>query len=298
MSAGAHLHSMTGFARADGAHGDARWIWEIKSVNGRGLETRFRLPPGFDFLEPDLKKRLAAKVTRGSVNSNLNLRAGASATEFRLNEQALDQILPMLNKLSLRIDCEKPRAENILNIRGVVDQVEAETAESDRAALAVAIATSFDETVDRLNEARRSEGAAMATVLAGQFNQIEKLANAARAEEEATPEAIRARLKEQIDSLLADGTVAEDRIAQEAALLAVKADIREELDRLDAHVEAGRALFKGGGAIGRKLDFLSQEFNREANTLCSKAPAMALKRIGLDLKSVIDQMREQIQNVE
>lgn len=289
---------MTGFARLDGAHDDARWTWELKTVNGRGLEARFRLPPGFDFLEPDLKKRLSAKVSRGSVNTNLTLRTGASTTQFRLNEQALDQVLPMLDALALRIDCEKPRPENVLNIRGVVDQVEADTDEDARAALAAAIAVSFDEAVERLNEARRSEGAAMAAVLSEQFDQIEKLVAAARAEDEVTPAAIQKRLKDQIDTMLADGTIADDRLAQEAALLAVKADIREELDRLDAHVAAARAHFKEGGAIGRKLDFLSQEFNREANTLCSKAPSMALKRIGLNLKSVIDQMREQIQNVE
>ena len=298
MSAKAQLHSMTGFARMDGAHGDARWTWEVKSVNGRGLEARFRLPPGFDFLEPDLKKRLAKKVSRGSVNTNLNLRTGASAIEFRLNEQALDQILPMLDALALRVDCEKPRAENILNIRGVVEQVDADTDEKERAALSAAIAASFDDAVEHLNEARRSEGDAMAAVLSGQFDTIEKLTNAARAEDETSPEAIQKRLKDQITAMLDDEAIAEDRLAQEAALLAVKADIREELDRLDAHVVAGRALLKGGGAIGRKLDFLSQEFNREANTVCSKAPSMALKRIGLDLKSVIDQMREQIQNVE
>ena len=292
------LHSMTGFARTDGNHESSRWTWEIKSVNGRGLEVRFRMPHGFDFLEPALRARVSAFMKRGSVNASLNLKAGSAPMQLQLNEQALAQVLPMLDTLAKKIDCEKPRPESILNIRGVVDQVDHEPDADAQANLGKAIAASFDQAVELLNATRVSEGAAMASVLSAQFDEIEKLTNAARQEDSASPTAIRDRLKAQIENLLADGTMDESRLAQEAALLAVKADIREELDRLDAHIEAARELLVQGGAVGRKLDFLSQEFNREANTLCSKAPSMSLKRIGLDLKAVIDQMREQIQNVE
>ncbi len=297
-SGAASVSSMTGFARMDGEHADMRWSWEIKSVNSRGLETRFRLPTGFDFLEPRLKKRLAGKIARGSVNVSLTLRSAKSATLVSVNETVLDQILPLINKIGLRIDCEKPRAENILNVRGVLDMIEPAPDEQEQAALGDAMTSSFDAAVDGLKASRAEEGAAMGAVLASLVDETERLAGAARASDEASLPAIRDKLAAQLQELGVDGALAEERLAQETALLAVKADIREELDRLDAHVASARSLLAGDGPVGRKLDFLTQEFNREANTLCSKAPTMALKQIGLDLKSVIDQMREQVQNVE
>lgn len=291
------LCSMTGFARIEGALGDTRWTWEMKSVNGRGLEPRFRLPPGYDFLEPDLRKLLAKKFSRGSFNIFLSLKGAAVEGAFVVNRAALSSALKLVEEIRLAVDCEKPRPEGILALKGVIDQESALADEDARATLAEALKKSFSEATAALLDARRKEGATLNALISGQLDEIDRLTGAARASAESAPDAIRAKIAAQLGELIA-GAVAAERLAEEAALLAVKADIREELDRLDAHVAAGRALAKEGGAIGRKLDFLTQEFNREANTLCSKAQDMGLKRIGLDLKTAIDQMREQVQNLE
>lgn len=291
------LSSMTGFARIEGALAEARWAWEIKSVNGRGLEPRFRLPPGYDFLEHDLRKLLAEKFSRGSFNVFLALKGAAVEGAFVVNRAALASALKLVEEVRLVIDCERPRPEGILALRGVVEQETVLDDEDARAQLAEALKKSFRDACEALLAARQKEGASLEALIAGQLGAIEEFAKAARRSAEAAPEAIRARIAGQLSDLLA-GAVPAERLAEEAALLAVKADIREELDRLDAHVGAGRALVSGGGAVGRKLDFLTQEFNREANTLCSKAQDMGLKRIGLDLKTAIDQMREQVQNLE
>ncbi len=291
------LSSMTGFARVEGAFAETRWTWEVKSVNGRGLEPRFRLPPGYDFLEQDLRKSLSEKFSRGSFNAFLALKGAAVEGAFVVNRAALESALKLVEEIRLRIDCERPRPEGILALRGVAEQESALDDDDVRAALAAALKQSFRDAVDALFSARRKEGDALARLIEAQLSGVERLTAAARASAEATPEAIKARIKAQLADLLA-GALPDARLAEEAAMLAVRADIREELDRLVAHVGAGRALLQEGGAVGRKLDFLTQEFNREANTLCSKAQDMALKRIGLDLKTTIDQMREQVQNVE
>jgi uncharacterized protein (TIGR00255 family) len=291
------LSSMTGFARVDGAFADARWTWELKSVNGRGLEPRFRLPPGYDFLEQDLRKLLSGRFSRGSFNAFLALKGAAVDGAFVVNRAALESALKLVEEIRFRIDCDKPRPEGVLALRGVVEQETALGDEDARAALADALKTSFACVVDALDSARRREGEALATLIEDQLAEIERLTLAARQSAEAAPEAIKARIAAGLADLLG-AAVPEARLAEEAAILAVKADIREELDRLLAHVAAGRALVNEKGASGRKLDFLTQEFNREANTLCSKAQDMTLKRIGLDLKTAVDQMREQVQNVE
>jgi len=291
------LSSMTGFARAEGALGETRWVWEIKSVNGRGLEPRFRLPPGYDFLELDLRKAMSEKFSRGSFNAFLSLKGAAVEGAFIVNRAALSSAVKLIEEIRLAVDCDKPRPEGLLALRGVVEQESALDDEDARAALAAALRKSFGEALSLLERARVSEGAAIGALLSSQLDAISALTAQARANADAAPEAIRARIAAQLSDLLASA-IDEARIAEEAALLALRADIREELDRLAAHVEAGRALIKKGGVVGRKLDFLTQEFNREANTLCSKAQDMALKRIGLDLKSGIDQMREQVQNLE
>ncbi|OFX02786.1 MAG: YicC family protein [Alphaproteobacteria bacterium RIFCSPHIGHO2_12_FULL_63_12] len=291
------LSSMTGFARVDGALGETRWVWEMKSVNGRGLEPRFRLPPGYDFLEHDLRKLLADKFSRGSFNVFLLLKGAAIEGSFAVNRAALASALKLIEEIRLAVDCDKPRPEGVLALRGVIEQESALDDEDARAALAGALKESFREAADALLAARRKEGALLDALILGQLGAIESLTNAARASAEAATGAIRAKIAAQLADLLA-GAVPAERLAEEAAMLAVKADIREELDRLDAHVAAGRALISEGGPAGRKLDFLTQEFNREANTLCSKAQDMGLKRIGLDLKTTIDQMREQVQNLE
>ena len=291
------ISSMTGFARMEGALGETRWTWEIKSVNGRGLEPRFRLPPGYDFLEPDLRKLLAEKFSRGSFNAFLSLKGAAIDGAFAVNRAALDSAIKLIEDIRQRIDCEKPRPEGVLALRGVVEQESALDDEDSRAELAENLRAAFRDCAGALGEARRREGEALEALISGQLATIATLTAAARASTDAKLETIRTRIAQQLAELL-EGAVPEERIAEEAAMLAVRADIREELDRLDAHVEAGRSLLKDAGAVGRRLDFLTQEFNREANTLCSKAQDMGLKRIGLDLKTTIDQMREQVQNVE
>ncbi len=295
---------MTGFARWEGALEEggsataARWSWEIRSVNARGLEARFRLPPGFDYLEPALRKSLAGVLSRGAVTVSLSLRRTNAAARFRLNEEALVQVLQIIEALRLRIDCDKPRADQILAVNGVLERSDEEADADATDRLGAALLGDFANALERLKEMRACEGEALASVISGQLDEIGRLSGAARAVEDAAPDAIARRLAALIYDLLAAAVVAPERLAEEAAVLAVKADVREELDRLEAHVAGARDLVSRGGVVGRKLDFLAQEFNREANTLCSKAATMRLKRIGLDLKSVIDQMREQVQNIE
>lgn len=297
MPAEGSLSSMTGFARTEGAEGARRWAFEAKSVNGRGLELRFRLPPGFDRIEGDLRKLAGEAFARGSITVHLNFDSAGGENAFRINAAALDQALAAMEAIRMRIDCEKPRPEGILALRGVIEAGQEAESEAERAALDAALAAGFRKTLAALKAAREGEGRTLAATLAAQIDEIERLAGEARAHAGAGLAAIRLRIAEQLKELL-EGAIPEERLAQEAALLAIRADIREELDRLDAHVAAARALLKSGGPAGRRLDFLSQEFNREANTLASKAQDMDLKRIGLELKTVIDQFREQVQNIE
>ena len=291
------LASMTGFARGEGALGETRWTWEIKSVNGRGLEPRFRLPPGLDFLEQDLRKALAERFSRGSFNAFLSLKGAAVEGGLAVNRAALDSAIALIAEVRARIPCEPPRAEGILALRGVVDVQSALDDEDERATLAAALSKSFAQTADTLAQSRRREGDALQRLIADLLGEIETLSAAARQAAGAAMAATRDRFAAQLAELLSSA-FSEERLAQEAAALAVKADVREELDRLAAHIEAARALLAKGGAAGRQLDFLTQELNREANTLCSKAQDMGLKRIGLDLKTAVDRMREQVQNVE
>ena len=290
--------SMTGFARLDGAHAGRRWTWELKSVNGRGLEMRFRLPAGFDVLEPDFRAVFAERFKRGSIFANLQLTLADGETRMRLNETALTDAVAAIEKVRSQIDCDAPRAESVLALRGVMEAVEDEPDDAARDALNAALLASFCNAADRLREARNKEGGAIGAVICGHIDEIEALTAKAAAEPGASLAAIRDRVSAQIAEILADGAIPEERLAQEAALIAVKADVREELNRLSVHVGAARALLSRGDAIGRELDFLTQELNRETNTLCSKAQNMDLKRIGLDLKKVIDQLREQVQNIE
>lgn len=288
---------MTGFARGEGAHGETRWTWELKSVNGRGLEPRFRLPPGLDFLEQDLRKALSERFARGSFNAFLSLKGAAVEGGLVVNRAALASAIALIADIRARIPCEPPRAEGILALRGVLDVQSTLDDEDERAALAAALAKSFAQTADMLAQSRRSEGAALERLIGDLLGEIESLSAAARAAAAAATAATRDRFQAQLSDLLA-ASFTEERLAQEAAALAVKSDVREELDRLAAHIEAARALIAKGGAAGRQFDFLTQELNREANTLCSKAQDMGLKRIGLDLKTAVDRLREQVQNVE
>jgi len=291
------LSSMTGFARGEGASGDTRWTWELKSVNGRGLEPRFRLPPGLDFIEQDLRKALAERFSRGSFTIFLSLKGAAVEGGLVVNRAALQSAIALIHEIRGVIACDAPRAEGILAIRGVAEVQSSLDDEDERAALASALTQSFAETAEMLARSRRKEGEALERLIGDLVGEIERLSGQARAAALAAAVATRDRFAAQLADLLS-GSFSEERLAQEAAALAVKADVREEIDRLVAHIEAARALIAKGGAMGRQLDFLTQELNREANTLCSKAQDMALKRIGLDLKTAVDRMREQVQNVE
>jgi uncharacterized protein (TIGR00255 family) len=292
---------MTGFARVDGRAGNKAWIWELKSVNGRGLELRFRLPPGFDSVEADLRGLAQSKLVRGNVNLNLQLveSANEEGPSYRLNEALLEQLLAMAGRLESR-GVGAPRLDGLLAVRGVVEPVGMVEDESAREALEAALKQSFTDALDRLVQSRNAEGAKLAEVLRTQFDEIATLTKRAGEVEAVRPEGLRRRLQTQLAELLAQSPpVAEERLAQELALQVTRLDVREELDRLKAHVAAAQALLKGDAkGVGRKLDFLMQEFNREANTLCSKAFDAGLTAIGLDLKLVIDRLREQAQNVE
>jgi uncharacterized protein (TIGR00255 family) len=291
--------SMTGFARAGGQMDDVSWQWEVKSVNARGLDIRIRLAPGAEALEVPVRNAVGEAFSRGSFNINLTVTHVAASTRFSLNHELLDQLLGVVKEVEGRVKGGMVQIDGLLRVRGILEAVEDVESDEHKAKREVAMATSFTEALTAIAAARKSEGERLATVLQSQVNQIAELAKRSTLVASAQPAAIRDRLKAQMADLLAGSTnLSEERLAQEAAMLAGKADVREEIDRLNAHVAQARELIGGGGAVGRRLDFLSQEFNREANTLCSKAGDIELTRIGLDLKAVIEQFREQVQNVE
>jgi uncharacterized protein (TIGR00255 family) len=293
------LASMTAFARADGSSGGVRWTWEMRSVNGKGLELRLRLPPGYEQLEPRIRERCARRLTRGSVQATLTFESDAPAQRFRINEAVLAEVMAAMERIGSRLPVQPPSLDGILSIRGVVENGEDERDPEAEAVLQEDVLAGLDRALADLVAMREGEGAAIGSVLATRVDEIARLAGEAEASPARTPAAIRARLAEQVAGLLdAAPALDPDRLHQEAVLLATKADIREELDRLAAHVTAARALLGEGGPVGRRLDFLAQEFNREVNTLCAKANDRSLTAIGLALKAVVDQLREQIQNLE
>jgi uncharacterized protein (TIGR00255 family) len=292
------LQSMTGFARSDGAVDGTAWHWELRSVNNRGLDLRLRLPQGFEQLEPKIRDRISKSIVRGSVNANLSVSRRARSGEIRLNQVALDRVLAIATRLSRDIGAETPRVETLLGLKGVLDiadDAEDESAEAEQAA----VLSGFETALAGLVAARREEGQRLKDVLSLQIDEIARLSDLIEASPARSVEAIRTRLAEQVARLVETGQGLDPvRLHQEAVLLATRADVEEELKRLKAHVEAARALLREEGAVGRKLDFLAQEFNREANTLTSKAADQEIARSGLALKVVIDQMREQVQNIE
>lgn len=294
------ISSMTGFAREQGADARCTWVWEVKSVNARGLDVRFRLPPGFDGIERAARDRVGERFQRGTVSLSLNLNWTRGETRFRINRDLLDQLLGLASDIRDRVpDTAPPRVDGLLALRGVVEPDDEELSEEARAALEAAVAASLNAALDALAAARLEEGARLAEALTARLDEITALCAKAETLAAAQPEVIRRRMIEQVEALLAElPALPEERLAQEVALLLTKADVREELDRLATHIRAARDLLGQGGGIGRRLDFLCQEFNREANTLCSKAADMELKSVGMDLKAVIDQLREQTQNFE
>lgn len=295
---GKPVASMTGFARAEANHGDWRIVWELRSVNGKSLDVRLRLPAGLESLELDARRKPAAYLTRGNIQMSLQLQRGAVAPQRAINRQALMAYVAEARWLVTEGHASPPTADGLLALKGVLDAAPDDAPEAE-AELASAALETLDNALQELAAARAAEGAEIAGVLLRRLDEMGALAAAAEADPARTPDAIRARLRSQVEVLLAaTATVDEGRLAQEAALLATRADIREELDRLNAHIAAARALLSEGGAIGRRLDFLSQEFNRESNTLCAKSNAASLTAIGLQLKVVVDQFKEQVQNIE
>ncbi len=293
------LSSMTGFARADGAGNGYRWTWELRSVNGKGLDTRLRLPAGFEHLEAAAREKIGAALTRGNLQVTLTVQSDAGAVHIRVNDAVLAEVAAAMAHVRGRIEVQPPTLDGILAIRGVLETFEGVDDEATRTALAAAILADLAAALASLTADRVREGRAIAVILAARLGEIERLVAAAEASPARTPEAIRAKLSEQIATLVeASPALDPDRLHQEAVLLATRADVREELDRLVAHIAAARALLAEDGAVGRRLDFLAQEFNREVNTLCSKSNDRGLTAIGLDLKAVVDQFREQIQNLE
>jgi len=293
------VHSMTGFARAEGRDGTADWVWEAKSVNGRGLDLRCRLGNGLEALEPALRKAVAARFKRGNVSINLRLTRQAGTSQVRVNRELLDDLIALAGEYRGAEGIERPGLDGLLALRGVIEPVDEIEAGDDCAARDKAIEASMDELLDELSAARAAEGASLGEIVGAQLAEMERLSQRAGECSSLRPEAAKARLAAQVAALLEAGAPAlEERLAQELAILAVKSDVREELDRLATHIAAAGALLSQGGAVGRKLDFLAQELNREANTLCAKSNDAQLNDIGLELKAVIDQFREQVQNIE
>ena len=294
------LASMTGFARAAGADAPYRWAWEVKTVNAKGLDLRLRLPSGFDAIEAPARAKLGAALARGTCYATLTIQREAAPAAVRVNQDVLASLVAALQAVPLDVHKIRPASlDGLLAVRGVVEVVEAGEDEGALAAAQAGALRGLDDAIAALVAMRRGEGAALQTVLSERLTEIGRLTAAADASPARGADAIRARLQQAI-ALLTGGASLLDpqRLHQEAVLMAAKADIREELDRLHAHVKATRALIREGGAIGRRLDFLAQEFSREANTLCAKSNDSSLTAIGLDLKTQVEQLREQVQNVE
>src|SRR5579859_5912604 len=291
--------SMTGFAESAGSHDGLRWRWEAKSVNSRSLDMRLRTPPGFDGLEQPARRLAGERFQRGALQISLTVEPPEGATGLKVDAVALASAVRIAREVAAETGLAPARVDGLLALKGVIVQDEVLPVEAPARALRdAAIVETLATALDALSRARVSEGGRLHTVLAAQVDDIARLTNEAATLDAAQPQILRDRLAAQVQDMLSGSGISEDRLVQEAALLAVKADIREELDRLQAHVHEARALMASREAVGRKLDFLSQEFNREANTLCSKSSDIALTRIGLALKATIDQFREQAQNVE
>jgi uncharacterized protein (TIGR00255 family) len=293
------LSSMTGFARGHGVAGSYAWSWEIKSVNAKGLDLRLRLPPGWDAVEVPARKNATEKLSRGTVYANLTVERKGVAPTVKVNEPVLAAVLATLKSLSGKVEAAPPSLDGILALKGVIEITEEDEREEDRRAAETAINAGFDRLLADLIAMRREEGATLGRLLSARLTEIAALAARAEAAPGRKPEAIKARLAEQVATLLATSQRFDsDRLHQEAILIASKADIREELDRLASHVAQVQKLIADGGPIGRRLDFLAQELNRESNTLTAKANDVELTNIGLELKSVVEQFREQVQNLE
>ncbi len=291
---------MTGFSNSKGQNHSCSWSWELKSVNSKGLDVRFRLPTGYENLEKNIRDSISKSLKRGNISVNLVIRWFNQKPSSQLNSTRLQEILELLPIIKSKYpEAHPPTIDGILSIRGVVDLVDEELSVNVRKNLEKEFQKSFEISLSALVDIRRKEGAALKKILKENLREFSKLIKEAKKLSFLQPEVISKRLNYNVKSLLQDNPIlSEDRLAQEVALLVAKADIREEIDRLKTHEQAALNMIKKGGPIGRKLDFLCQEFNREVNTLCAKSADIALTQIGLDMKSSIEQFREQVQNIE
>ncbi|MDQ0562137.1 uncharacterized protein (TIGR00255 family) [Rhizobium mesoamericanum] len=293
------LQSMTGFARREGSSGRWRWAWELRSVNGKGLDLRLRLPPGLERMENDVRRLAGEHFSRGNMQASLSLSAGESRTETVLNQEALSAVLALRDQLGGIIDPAPLQLDTLLSIRGIIEFRDSEDGDEAIAARDADVVAGLIAALSDLRQMRELEGAALARILLDHVSTIEGLTLMIERDPSRSPQEIATRLAAQVAMLMnGSGTLDRERLHAEAALLATKADLREEIDRLKAHVVAARDLLGKGGPVGRKLDFLAQEFNRESNTICSKSNAAAVTAAGIELKVVIDQFREQVQNLE
>ncbi|CAI9406064.1 hypothetical protein ANOBCDAF_01366 [Pleomorphomonas sp. T1.2MG-36] len=292
------LKSMTGFARLDGSAAGNRFAWELRAVNGRGLDLRLRLPPGFDAVEAAVRRKASEALSRGNVSINLTVSRETSIQTFRIDENLLSALIDVARRHSGTPGIRDASLDGLLAIRGVVEVVDAAPDEESAKAFEAELIATFGKVLADFQASRAAEGVALARILGDQVNEVARLIDEAEALPARTPEAIRDRLEEQLAVLLVREDIDPQRLHVEAALIATRADVREEIDRLKAHISQARELMASDAAVGRRLDFLAQEFNRESNTLCSKSNDTALTRIGLALKAVVDQFKEQVQNVE
>ena len=293
------LASMTGFARAQGAAGVYAWAWELKSVNAKGLDLRLRLPAGWDAIEAPARAALSKLLARGTISAVLTIDRSGAAPSVRVNEDVLGALVDAAKKAAHRFGVNPPGLDSLLGMKCVIEITDSEEGPEEKLSAEKVVVQGFEQALKELSAMRFREGDALKHILTERIDEIAKLTAAADASPARKPEAIRAKLTEQVKTLLDTGEKFDaDRLHQEAVMLAAKADIREELDRLTTHVAAVRKLLADGGPVGRKLDFLAQELNRESNTLCAKANDVSLTAIGLDLKAAVDQFREQVQNLE
>lgn len=293
------IRSMTGFSRAEASHGPTRWAWEVRTVNGRNLDLRLRLPPGFDQLEPKIREAAAARFQRGSVQVGLNVKRDDGTASIRLNEQALAQAVAAAERIRAVTGGAPVTTDALLAVKGVIEASEPADSEAEVEARTAALSVSLGEALDGVVASRAAEGARLAKVLLGQLVEIERITEALAAHPARSVDVVKQRLREQVARLIEQTSVLDPaRLHQEAMLLAAKTDIEEELKRLHVHIAAARDLITSREAVGRKLDFLTQEFNREANTVCSKVNDSGMTALGLSLKAVIEQLREQVQNIE
>lgn len=289
------MESMTGFSSFS-TEKDISWTWTLRSVNGKGLEIRCRLPAGYDLLEPEVREVLRKTFTRGNISVSLDFKSEQQRRPPQINRELLDELCHMATTLQEKFPQIRPASfDGLLNIRGVIEQPEgSENTEETKALFTSSLAAA----VQTLKQARLAEGAKITEALNEHISRIEELVTQAKSLAALQPEKIRQNLKANLDLLKETNDLSEERFMQEVTACMLRADVREELDRLAAHVRTARELFAESGSVGRKLDFLCQEFNREANTLCSKSADIELTRTGMALKTVIDQLREQIQNIE